>query len=153
MHAVFARAARRIFGNFAISSRKFGAKFAWHRRQTRTFSHLNALPTRSRAAATCFSSRSARWPISGNFSARGAPKFWEICNSFARLLRKICETSARHSGFFACTTHYRLDEELQRCSVVCVTYVGRVHANFARAVRRNSGNFAIFSRDFGATFA
>ena len=28
MHAVFVRAARRISGNFAISSREFGAKFA-----------------------------------------------------------------------------------------------------------------------------
>ena len=42
----FVRAARRISGNFAIFSREFGAKFACHRRQTRTSSHLDALPTR-----------------------------------------------------------------------------------------------------------
>ena len=64
------------------------------------FSHLDALPIRSRAEVMLFGSRSACWPISGNFSARGAPRFWEFCNDFARVLRKICVTSARHSGFF-----------------------------------------------------
>jgi len=72
---------------------------------------------------------------------------------FARLFRKICVTSARHSGFLACAKHYRLGEEMQRCSAVCETHVGWMHANFVRAERRNSENFAIFSRDFGAKFA
>ena len=65
------------------------------------FSHLDAHLTRGRAAAALFGSRNACWPISGNFSARGALKFREICTYFERLLRKICVILARHSSFFA----------------------------------------------------
>ena len=56
-------------------------------------------------------------------------------------------------GLLCIVAYDRLGEQLQRCSVVYATYVGRVHASFARAMRRNSGNFAGFSRDFGANFA
>ena len=74
---------------------------------------------------------------------------------FARLFRKICVTSARHSSFFACSKQYRLGEEMQRYSEVLETHVGRMLERkvFVRAERQNSGNFAFFSRDFGAKFA
>ena len=36
---------------------------------------------------------------------------------------------------FCISTHFRLGEEMQRRSAVCATYIGRVHANFVRAVR------------------
>ena len=114
------------------------------------FSNLDALPTRARAKVTLFGSRSACWPISGNFSARGAPRLWEFCNDFARVLRKICVTSARHSGFLACKKNYRLGEEMQPCSEVCAAHLSRLHANFVRAERRNSGKFAIFFRAISA---
>ena len=39
-------------------------------------------------------------------------------------------------GLLCIVAYDRLGEELQRCSVVYTTYVGRVHANFARAVRK-----------------
>ena len=42
-------------------------------------------------------------------------------------------------GRFCISTHFRLGEEMQRRSAVCATYIGRVHANFVRAVRRNNG--------------
>ena len=55
-------------------------------------------------------------------------------------------------GMFCISTHDRFGEELQRSFLVCETYVGRVHANFARAVRRNSGNFANFFARFRRKF-
>ena len=52
------------------------------------FLHLNALPTRQTAATKFRGLRNAHWPIACKFCARGAPKFQEFCNSFARFGRK-----------------------------------------------------------------
>ena len=52
------------------------------------FLHLNALPTRQAAATKFRGLRNAHWPIARKFCARGAPKFQEFCNSFARFGRK-----------------------------------------------------------------
>ena len=78
MHATSVRAARQISKIFAIFSRDFSAKFAWPRRQTRAFSHLNALETRSRTATTFSGCFSACWPSSRNFSECGAPQFRKL---------------------------------------------------------------------------
>ena len=78
VHAVLVRAARRISGNFAISSREFGAKLAGHRRQTRTFSHFDALMTRSRAAMTFF----------------GTSRSNSTCVSLRKHLRKLTQAYA-----------------------------------------------------------
>ena len=70
-----------------------------------------------------------------------------------RLLRKICVISARHLDFFCISTHCRLGEELQRGSEICSTYVGRLHANFVRAVRQIPEISQFFSREISAKFA
>ena len=91
-------------------------------------------------------SRSVCSPISGNFSARGAPRFWKFCNDFARVLRKICVTSARHAGVFACTTHFRLGDEIQRCSEVCATHV--LNPSARRFCARGAPKFRKFCKFF-----
>ena len=85
--------------------------------------------------------------------ARRAEFFQKFCNYFARVLREGLRDFGASLGRFFISTHFKLAKEMQRRSAVCATYIGRVHANFVRAVRRNSGNFAILSRDFGAKFA
>ena len=78
--------------------------------------------------------------------------------NFAIISREFCAKISMRDfgaslGRFFISTNFRHGKEMQRRSEVCATYIGRVHANFVRAVRRNSGNFAFFSRDFGAKFA
>ena len=79
------------------------------------FSHLDAFTIRSRPATIFFGSHSACWPSLGNFSARGAPKFREFCNYFARVLREGLRDSARHLGAFA---YQRTFNSLKRCNDV-----------------------------------
>jgi len=117
------------------------------------FSHLDAFTIRSRPATMFFGSHSACLPSLGNFCARGAPKFREFCNYFARVLREGLRDFGASLVHFFISTHFQLAKEMQRRSAVCATYTGRVHANFVRAVRRNSGNFEILSRDFANKFA
>ena len=80
-----------------------------------------------------------------------------IFSDVLQLFRAILAQDLRDLGasleLFCISTLCRLGEELQRCSAGCAAYVGRVHAYFERAVRRNSRKFAKFSRDFGAKFA
>ena len=56
-------------------------------------------------------------------------------------------------GLLCISTHDRLGEGLQRCSVVYNTYVGRVHANFARAVRKKFQKIFNFLNFFHAISA
>ena len=151
MHAIFARAARRI--SFKILRASLAQNLLDIDARRALFSHLDAFTIRSRPATIFFGSHSACWPSLGNFSARGAPKFREFCNYFARVLREGLRDFGASLVRFCISTHFQLFKEMQRRSAVCATYIGRVHAHFVRAVRRNSGNFAIFSRDFGAKFA
>ena len=87
------------------------------------------------------------------FCARGAPKFRKSCNSFLKFLRGFRVISTPDAHFFgseqtsdfteSCTENTRF---LQRTLAECTQL-------FLRAACRNSGNFAILSRNFCAIFA
>ena len=79
--------------------------------------------------------------------ARRAEKFRGLCNSFARVGRKICVIPTRDAFLFESECNTDSINSQRRCEV-CATHAGRVHAIFVRGACRISGNFANFSRDF-----
>ena len=84
--------------------------------------------------------------------ARRADFFRELCNSFARVGRKICVIPTLDAFFFGSECNADSINSQRRCEV-CAAHAGRVHAIFVRGACRISGNFANFSRDFCAKFA
>ena len=84
--------------------------------------------------------------------ARRADFFRELCNSFARVGRKICVIPTLDAFFFGSECNADSINSQRRCEV-CAAHAGRVHAIFVRGACRISGNFAKFSRDFCAKFA
>ena len=85
-------------------------------------------------------------------SAQGAPKFRKFCNSFAGFSHKICVISTPRL-IFRVWTHNRPGRELKCYHVCCAAHAGREKfSNSVRMARRNSGSFAILSRNFCANF-
>ena len=87
------------------------------------------------------------WPSSRTFCARRAEIFRGLCNSFARVGRKICVIPALDAFFFGSECNADSINSQRRCGV-CTAHAGRVHAIFVRGACRISGNFAKFSHDF-----
>ena len=82
------------------------------------------------------------------FCAHGAPKFRKFCNAFAKFLRNFYMISTSDAHFFGSE---QIIDFTESCSDV-TGFVQRTLAKraqfFLRKARRNSGNFAIRSRDF-----
>ena len=96
---------------------------------------------------------SARWPDACKFCARGAPKFRKFCNFFARFRRKVCVISTPDARLFGCQRTHDLVKSFEDVMRVAA-HASRVHETFcARGAPNFFRNFAILSRDFGATFA
>ena len=68
-------------------------------------SHTDEFQQAATAAAALFGSCNACWPISSNFSARGAPKFREICNFFEATFAEDLRDLGASLGFFCISTH------------------------------------------------
>ena len=97
----FVRGACRISGNFANFSRDFCAKFASSRRWTRALSCIRThadsekeLQRRSAVRATTLAE------FTQLLCARRAENFRRLCNSFARVGRKICVIPTLDAFFF-----------------------------------------------------
>ena len=78
--------------------------------------------------------------------ARRAEKFRGLCNSFARVGRKICVIPTLDAFFFGSECNADSINSQRRCAV-CATNAGRVHAIFVRGSCRIFRNFARFSPD------
>jgi len=87
------------------------------------------------------------------FCARGAPKFRKIYISFVKFFRRFRVISTPDAHFFGSE---QLSDFSESCSdvarVVKHTLAECTHF-FLRAACRNSGSFAILSRDFCTAFA
>ena len=87
------RAARRNFSETLVFlSREFGAKLAFFRRRTLSFSDLNAIMTQSKLIDVIeYAQRmlAASWPVARKFWARGVPEFRKFCKFFARFFAQI----------------------------------------------------------------
>ena len=75
--------------------------------------HINAPPTRRRAAIRFFGLRNVSWPNARKFCARGAPKFQEFCKFFARCRCKICVISTPDARLFECQRPHDLVESFE----------------------------------------
>ena len=84
--------------------------------------------------------------------ARRAEKFRGLCNSFARVGRKICVIPTRDAFLFESECNTDSINSQRRCEV-CAAHAGRVHAIFVRGACRISTNFAKCSPDCCANFA
>ena len=86
----------------------------------------------------------------GNFSARGAPNFREICNYFARVFAEDLRDLDILLGLFCILTHCRLSEEMQRgfCGLrnVCWPNACKFCARGAPKLRKFCNFFARFRR-------
>ena len=92
--------------------------------------------------------------VLANFCARGAPKYREFYNFFARFRRKVCVISTPDARLFGCQRTHDLVKSFKDVMRVAAHVAGRLHETFcARGAPNFFRNFAILSRDFGATFA
>ena len=84
--------------------------------------------------------------------ARRADFFRELCNSFARVGRKICVIPTLDAFFVGSECNADSICPQRRCEVRTAR-AGRVHTILVRGACRISRNFANFSREFCAKFA
>ena len=92
------------------------------------------------------------------FCAHGATKFRKFCNSFAKFLAIFCANfaimiSTSDAKFFSPEQIYESDESFSDVTRFVQRKMAKCMQFSLRKARRNSGNFAIHSRDFPRTFA
>ena len=83
-----------------------------------------------------------------DFCAHGAPKFRKFCNSFAKFLRNFYMISTSDAHFFRSEQIIDFTESCSDVTEVVQRTLAKRTQLFLRKARRNSGNFAIRSRDF-----
>ena len=91
--------------------------------------------------------------VHANFARAVRKKFRKICNFFTRFRRKVCVISTPDARLFGCQRTHDLVKSFEDVMRVAA-HASRVHETFcARGAPNFFRNFAILSRDFGATFA
>ena len=139
--------------NFAIFSREFCAKFASSRRWTRALSCIRTHADSHTSCNEVLRFVQPRWPSSGTFCARGAPKIFRNFEIFfTRVGRKICVIPTLDAFFFGSECNADSINPQRRC-YICPTHAGRVHAIFCARGVPDFSKFCNFLQDFCAKFA